>query len=122
MTEAINTHEQLKLSGGGVAIVLSYGGIRTQYVDGWSIYRVDSNGKQISTDTMAPWYCHGKKWISSTNLSGTFAERQRAALELAKKWVAEQGWYDGEWSRNRLRDYVPTAVNKQFPIRKDQPQ
>lgn len=117
--EAINVHEQLRLAGGGVAIVLSYGGIRTQYVDGWSIYRVGLDGKQISTDTNAPWYCYGKKWISSTSLNGTFAERQRAALELAKRWVAQQGWYDGEWKRNRTRDYVPSEINKRFPIRKD---
>jgi predicted metalloprotease with PDZ domain len=51
--------------------------------------------------------------------SGTPAERKRAALDAAKKWVAEQGWYDGKWARNRMHDYVPVHVNKQFPLRKN---
>jgi hypothetical protein len=119
MAKATNTHEQLTLSGGGVAIVTSYGGIRIQHVDGWSIYRVGPDGKQVPTDTSAPWYCYGKKWISSTSLNGSFSERQRTALEIAKQWIAEQGWYKGKWARNRMRDYVPAEVNRRFPIRRD---
>jgi hypothetical protein len=117
-TEIYNTHQQLVRAGGGVAIVLSYGGIRDRYVDGWSIYRVNAAGKHVPTDPDVPWYHHGNKWISSTSLEGTFAERQREALEIAKNWIAEQGWYSGEWRRNRARDYVPVEIDKRFPIRK----
>ena len=119
-TLVINTHDQLLLNGGGVAIVPSYGGTRTRYFYGWAVYRINKRGSQIVTDPNAHWSDHGKKVFSASLAEGeTSVERSRNALAAAKKWVAEQGWYDGEWARNRIRDYVPKDVNKRFPIRKD---
>lgn len=117
-TRIVNTHCQLTANGGGVAIMPSYGGARTSHVNGWLIYRVGARGKQIPTDPDAHWSQYGRKWFSNRNHKGTFHQRQAAALEDAKRWIAEQGWYDGEWKRNRQRDYVPAEINKRFPIPK----
>jgi hypothetical protein len=118
MNEAVNTHDQLRSAGGGVAIMPSYVGTRTQSFCGWAIYRVNGNGQQVVTDAKAHWQDYGKKVFSTLMVKGTPAERSRTTLEMAKKWVAEQGWYDGEWARNRMRDYVPKEINKKFPLRK----
>ena len=115
-----NTHEQLKAAGGGVAIVPSYTGGRTQYFRGWAVYRLNGQGKQVVTDPSAHWQDYGKKVFSTMQAEGsTPAERSRFALSQAKAWVAKQGWYSGEWKRNRIRDYVPAEINKKFPLRKD---
>jgi hypothetical protein len=118
MAEAVNTHDQLRKAGGGVAIVPTYTGTRTQWPYGWGIYRIDANGQHIVTDPKAHWSNYGKKVFSHSNHQGTPAERKRASLEQAKRWVAEQGWYDGEWKCNRMRDYVPAEINKRFPLSK----
>jgi hypothetical protein len=115
--QAVNTHEQLKFAGGGVAIVVTRGGARTDYVNGYGVYRLDAGGKVIPTRPGAPWYDYGKKVFLSSMLNGNFHERQRAALAKAQQWVAAQGWYDGEWARNRSGDYVPAEINKRFPLR-----
>lgn len=119
--EAINTHDQLRKAGGGVAILPSYVGARTQYFYGWSVYRVGADGKEIPTDPNTHWTNYGRKVFSKLPQQNglTPAERSRGALEAAKRWVAEQGWYDGEWTRNRMRDYVPKEINKRFPLQKD---
>lgn len=118
--EIVNTHDQLRAAGGGVAIMPAYIGGRTQYFCGWSIYRVNVEGKQLVTDPKAHWQQYGKKTFSTMGATGdTPAERSRNALALAKRWIAEQGWYDGEWMRNRMRDYVPKEINKQFPLTRD---
>lgn len=119
--ETTNTHEQLVKAGGGVAITPSYTGTRTQYFYGWAIYRVNEHGKQIATDPKAHWSDYGKKVFSASFgvEGGSPAERSRNALAAAKQWVAERGWYEGEWTRNRMRDYVPKEINKRFPLRKD---
>lgn len=114
--EVINTHEQLVRSGGGVAITLHYSGARREYVYGWSVYRVNADGKQVVTDPNAHWSDYGKKVFRGEGSS--FHGRQRNALESAKRWVAEQGWYEGEWKRNRMRDYVPKEADQRFPIKK----
>lgn len=119
MGDAVNTHDQLKRAGGGVAITVARGGARSDYVSGWYVYRIDADGKQIPTNPDAPWYDYGRKWFSNTGAQGSsFSERQRNALEQAKKWVAAQGWYDGEWAGNRDRCYVPKDINRRFPIRR----
>lgn len=112
MSEVINTYDQLVRAGGGVAILPSYTGTRTQYFYGWAIWRIGPNGKTIVTDPKAHWQEKGKK-VFSAGLD------KMAALETAKTWIKEQGWYDGKWARNRMRDYVPKDVNKRFPLRKD---
>lgn len=118
MREIVNTHDQLVAAGGGVAIMPAYTGTRTQYFYGWAIYRVNEHGKQVVTDPKAHWSDYGKKVFSTLGQKGnTPAERSRNALAAAKAWVAEQGWYDGEWTRNRRRSYVPKEINKRFPIR-----
>lgn len=114
---AINTHQQLTLAGGGVAITLHYSGARREYVYGWAVYRVNGKGQQIITDPNVHWADYGKKVFRGEGIN--FHERQRNALEQAKKWVAEQGWYTGEWKRNRMRDYVPSEINKRFPLRQN---
>lgn len=114
--EIINTHEQLFRAGGGVAICIFRGGARTDYVSGYTVYRVGADGREVKTDPGAPWYQYGRKWFAPGD--GKFHERQRAAFEAAKKWVAGQGWYSGEWARNRSKAYVPVEINKRFPIRK----
>lgn len=121
MREIINTYDQLRAAGGGVAIVPSYSGTRTKYFYGWGVMRVNGAGKQVITDTDAHWSDYGKKVFSASfgTEGDTHAERSRNALIAAKKWIAEQGWYDGEWQRNRARDYVPKDINKRFPIRRD---
>ena len=118
--DIINTYDQLRAAGGGVAIVPAYTGGRTQYFCGWAIYRLSIAGKQLITDPSAHWQHYGKKVFSTLGAAGTTpSERRRNALETAKRWVAEQGWYDGEWARNRMRDYVPKAINKQFPLSRE---
>lgn len=122
MTEhgIINTYDQLRAAGGGVAISPSYTGARTEYFYGWAVWRVGADGRQIVTDPKAHWADYGKKVFSTTQAGGTTpAERSRNALAAAKKWVAERGWYDGEWMRNRMRDYLPKDINKRFPIKRD---
>lgn len=122
MREIINTHDQLRAAGGGVAILPSYTGTRTQYFYGWAVYRLNAEGKQITTDPKAHWSDYGKKVFSTLGAKGvSSAERSRNALAAAKQWIAEQGWYDGEWTRNRVRDYVPRDINKRFPIRPTSP-
>jgi len=116
--DIVNTHDQLRAAGGGVAIVPTYTGTRTQYPYGWGIYRMGADGKQIVTDSKAHWADYGKKIFSHNRHKGTPAECKRLSLEEAKRWVAEQGWYDGEWKRNRMRDYVPAEINKRFPLSK----
>lgn len=117
--EVVNTHDQLKRAGGGVAIMPSYLGARERFFYGWAVYRINERGKQIVTDPEAHWANYGQKVFRAMGQKGdTRAERSRNALAAAKKWVAEQGWYDGEWMRNRTRDYVPKEINKRFPIRR----
>ena len=110
----INTHEQLMAAGGGIAIMPVYHGVsraeRTTS-NGWSVYRI-VNGQQISTDPSAPWYCHGRK----TFVFHSGKHSKADALAMAQRWVAEQGWYDGQWTRNRMGDYVPSDTNRRFPL------
>lgn len=75
--EIINTHEQLKAAGGGVAIQVCYSGIRERYVYGWSVYRVGPDGKQIDTDPNAHWSDYGKKVFRGEGKSFSRAPAQR---------------------------------------------
>jgi hypothetical protein len=113
----INTYDQMIASGCGVAIVVSWGGIRDRYVDGWLVLRRDKQGREVPTDPKAPWYHHGHKWFGMRS-NGSFAERRHEAFLRAAAWVAEQGWYSGEWKRNALGDFVPADVQKRFPIKR----
>ena len=108
----INTHDQLVAAGGGVAIMPSYTQGRGSARVGWGIYRVDAAGKQIVTDSEAPWYNYGRKVFYSRTRS------HDESLEEAKAWVAERCNEPGPWHRNHMRDYVPERIAKQFPIRR----
>jgi len=114
----VNTHDQLIAMGGGVAIVVSHGGARTDYVDGFLVYRV-VGGRAVVTDPDTAWYHHGRKWFSNSAYrnEGHHKAQAKAALD-AQRWVREQGWYDGPWVRNGQRDWVPDEVNRLFPIRR----
>lgn len=113
----INTHDQLVAAGGGVALCPNHVGIRTTRIYGWHVYRVDAAGVKIVTDPKAAWYDYGRK-VFYPPADLPFHERQRAALAEAQAWVKKQGWYAGEWSRNRMGDFVPADVQKRFPIQK----
>lgn len=117
--QIINTYDQLRANGGGVAIVVSYGGIRDRHVNGWKIFRLNHEGKQVTTDKNAHWSDNNMKWFSTFNHMGTFHNKRKAALLEAQKWVQQQGWYDGPWERNGQGDFVPEAVQKQFRLRRN---
>ena len=106
----LNTHDQLTAAGGGVAIIPNYGGSRSTYQNGWAIYRVNAAGQQLITDRSAHWSDFGKKVFCGGD--------KKELLEIAKQWVFTQGWYGGNWTRNRVRDYVPEEINKKFPLPK----
>jgi hypothetical protein len=115
----INTFDQLKAAGGGVALVVSMGGSRDTYVDGWLVLRLNARGESLVTDKDAAWYHHKRKHFSMPlGRDVPFAERRRLAFEEARAWVAEQGWYTGEWKRNAIGDFVPADVQKRFPIKR----
>lgn len=114
----INTHDQLKAAGGGIAIIVAHGGIRETFVNGWYIYRVSKHGDQLITDPQAAWYNYGMKWFSNFG-DGSFHERNAVALGQARAWVAEQYGEHGPWVRNAQLDYVPERIQKAFPIRRE---
>jgi len=126
--EAVNTHDQLKLAGGGVAILRSTGGIRESYEDGWVVLRVNEHGQSVVTDPNAHFTKYGRKHFSNSYLGGfsnsytgerlSHAASMARAFEEARQWVAAQGWYDGPWVGNRMRDKVPADINRRFPLRK----
>ena len=111
-----NTYDQLAAAGGGIAIMVSWGGIRDKYVNGWQIYRLNADGKQLVTDKDAAWYHCQRKWFSHMGYPGTRHQKQAAELEEAKAWVAETYGEQGPWKRNRSRDYVPERINAAFQI------
>ena len=109
--EVSNTHEQLKCSGGGVAIAKHHSPGRESSFSGWAIYRVNAEGKQVATAKNVPWYNYGKKVFL------TFGKNRAEVLQEAKDYVAKTFGYDGKWVRNRMGDYVPADVHKRFPLR-----
>jgi hypothetical protein len=95
-------------------ISASYNVGRDTYFDGWIVLRVNADGKELATDKDAAWYHYKRKWFGSAGDN----DRGKAALAKAQAWVAGQGWCSGPWTRNRMHDYVPAAINKAFPIPK----
>lgn len=114
--EITNTHDQLIAAGGGVAIIKSYDPY-TNRIDGWRLYRLDANGKELHTGPYTLGYHHGRKWFLADRRR-PFHTRQQYAFECAARWVATQGWYGGAWKRNRMGDYVPADVQRRFPLRR----
>lgn len=112
----INTFDQLVAAGGGVAIVPTTIGTsraEKQVATHWLVIRV-VNGKLVDTDPKAAWYFHGRKafgWFAGT-------KEKANALKTAQAWILKTYGINGPWTRNRLGDYVPTIVNKTFPIPK----
>lgn len=109
----VNTHIQVSRAGIKplVSIVVSYG-TQKRYVDGWSAY-----GIGFQTDPKAPWYQYGCKWFSSVVRSGTFHERQKAALLEAIAWTSKKYGHK-EWTKNKFGAYVPVEVERAVPTRK----
>lgn len=110
--EVVNTHEQLKLTGGGVAITRATSPGRQTCFCGWHIYRINAEGQKIVTDRDAAWYDHHQKTFHAN-----WADRL-VVLEVAKAWVAEKYGITGTWVRNTSGDYVLQDINKRFPLRK----
>lgn len=108
----VNTHEQLKAAGGGIAIITAYAGARSEYRNGWKIYHVNAAGRRVVTDENAHFTDYGCKHFGE---SGT---TRAEALEEAKRWVAETYNEHGPWVRNRMGDYLPERIHKAFPLRK----
>jgi hypothetical protein len=116
----INTYDQMKAAGGdGVAICVAHSGGRGSFVSGWHVVRF-VRGKTVATDPDAAYYHDKQKWFSLVGSSGRdgFVAARAAALAQAQAWVKAQGWYDGEWKRNAMGDFVPADVQRQFPIKR----
>ena len=113
----VNTWDQIMAAGGtGVFIsavsVTTSRAAKTPATD-WVVIRL-VDGREVATDRQAAWY-HNKHKAFSFSCHGDKVK----ALAAAKAWVANQGWYDGNWVRNRMGDFLPAEINKQFPIEKD---
>jgi hypothetical protein len=106
----INTHDQLVRSGGGIAIVPAMMPGRRPHQNGWGVYRVNADGKQLITDKKAAWYDHCRKTFSEFGCS------REDALKEAQEWVKATYGEEGPWVRNRQKDWVPERVNSAFPI------
>jgi hypothetical protein len=106
----INTYDQLRAAGGGVAICYHPAESRACRPAGWGVIRVH-RGKLVITDPHAHWSEHGIKTFTCYNRQTKIDARLNAIA-----WVKAQGWYAGPWVGNRLRDYVPAEINTRFPI------
>jgi hypothetical protein len=116
-----NTHEQLLAAREcglpDVAIISRVrNGGRTTWVDGWKVYRPGFN---LGTETNRYDWDYGVKVFSENRLdeSGTWRERRARALQEAKEWVKNR-YKIQAFTRNRLRAYVSSDVNKKFPLPK----
>lgn len=118
---ATNTFDQLRKAGGGIAIMKNWSGLRTLYVNGYSVFRVGEKGQEVPTNPHAHWYDRGRKVFTSFGKKGTFAQRQLQAFEEARAWVAKTYGEQGPWVRNRMGDYLPARIHKQFPLRAPKP-
>lgn len=122
----VNTFDQLCRSGGGVAICPGTSAIRGPgpYTH-WSLLRV-VNGQSVETDSKSAWYHHGAKVFYFMKMSRQDGDAQKltnlqakaAALTAAQAYVAKHFGYTGAWVRNRMGDYVPVDVNRQFTLPK----
>lgn len=70
----------------------------------WQVY-----SPYRKTDPDAHWSDYGSKTFPYL----TRAESAQAMKE-ALRWASD--YWTGEWKRNREGDYVPSVVNRQFPI------
>jgi hypothetical protein len=62
----------------------------------------------FETDPKAAWYDHGR---------ATFSDDRDVGTVQAREWAAARG-YTGGWARNAFRDWVPTVVQENFPIKR----
>lgn len=110
----INTYDQLRANGGGVAICYqARGDSRSLTSPSFVILRLDKNGRELATDPKAAWYDHGHKFFLVHG-----RDERAAKLAEAKEWVRNQYGEAGPWKRNRMGDYVPQHINDSFPLRK----
>ena len=105
----INTYDQLRAAGGGIAICPQYTDGRKAYRNGWIVYRVNAAGERVNTDPQAHWLDHGCKHF------GEVATTRAEALEEAKHWVAETYGELGPWVKNRIwATTCPSAFTRHF--------
>lgn len=119
----INTYDQVLHAPEGVpkiAIIASHGPGGDYRATGFAVHRWTDAGVQVKTaESGAPWYYHGRKtFLFGLDRSISHHERRRLTLAAAQKWIADQGWYAGEWARNGFGDYVPEAANRANPIKR----
>lgn len=115
--EIINTYDQLKAAGGGIAICYCAQDTgRGGHPAYFSILKINRRGKEVQTNPRAPWYDHGRQTLT---VGHPIAEKKPMVLEAAKAWVSMTYNDIGPWVRNRMGDYVHALVNQQFPIRRN---
>jgi hypothetical protein len=117
--QALNTYDQLKRAGGGIAIMPSSDSSGRGGTCGYFVFRVGPKGEVIKTDVGpdSPWYRHGQKVFFGPDGPLTWHQRQAGALADAQRWVAETFHEAGPWVRNRMGDYLPERIHKAHPLR-----
>jgi hypothetical protein len=116
----INTYDQLKAAGGGVAITVATSGGRDTYVSGWYVTRVNEKGELTDTDPgCQQWYHHKSKHFScALPREQPFHVRRQLAFEQAAAWVHKTYGEAGPWQRNRQGDFLPQRIARKFPLEK----
>ena len=107
----INTWDQLKAAGGGVAVSYHANGGRTVLPPMWVVWRINAAGQQLQTDAKAAWYMRGSKGFSFPGGKDLKEQARLDALAWATKKYGVKAW-----ARNMFGDYVSATVNAAFPI------
>lgn len=117
MDRVVNTWDQLRAAKAAgfdskqcVAIGYAANGGRSVLPAWWAVW-----SPFFKTNPDGAWYEHGSKTFTMGD-GETHKERKAAALITAQAWAAQYGIT--EWAKNRVGDYVPAAIQKQFPIPK----
>jgi len=111
--DIINTYDQLKANGGGIAIC--YNPPDSLHGCKLSILGIDKRGGMIVTDPNSSWYDRNMKVFYIFKVR----EQKKTRLAEATQWVSDHYGEKGPWVRNRMGDYVPERINEAYPIRED---
>lgn len=112
----INTYDQLMAAMRAghkwpYALCREYVGHRTPYFYGWKVYHpTKATDPSKSTSLSRGYRTFSRVGAASSDRMG------REALAAAQQWVADTYGYSGLWKRNRMGDYVPADIQKQWPI------